>query len=124
MLAEDDQPGRVTIDPVHDQRPPLAAPPQMILDLFEDRCRRLADVERHRQESRRLVEDDQVVVFEDDPKRALADGVRAAPGGAGPIDPHADVVAGVDTGRAVSGRGFDVVDEHAPAFQRRDHAAA
>src|SRR5690348_9628965 len=58
MLREDDQSGRVPIDTVYDERPPLARPPQMILDLFEDRCRRLANIERHRQQSRRLVEDD------------------------------------------------------------------
>ena len=124
MLGEDHQSRRITIDPVHDQRTLRADPPHMVLDLFEDRRRRLTDVERHRQKSRRLVEDDQVVVFEDDAKRAPANGIGAAPGGARPIGPHADVVAGGDAGRTVRGGAFDAVDEDASALQRGDDAAA
>ena len=65
ILREDDQPGRVAIDAVHDERPAFAAA-QVFRQQFVDRRRILSPLERHRQQARRLIDDHQYIVFVDD----------------------------------------------------------
>ena len=62
-LREDDEAGRVEVDAMHDERSPLAARAEMILDVVVRRHRAGPPLERDRQHAGRLVEDDERVVF-------------------------------------------------------------
>ena len=95
ILREDDQPGRVAIDAVHDERPAFAGA-QVFREQFVDRRRVLSPLERHREQARRFVDDHQHIVFVDDLEVLRAANRRGARGpfrAAGAIHPHADGVA-------------------------------
>ena len=81
-------------------------------------------LERHRQETGRLVDDDEAVVFVDDVQ--VADDADAGTGfrAAGTVDPEADVVSlGQRPGRVAHQR-FLAVDVDLAAFQRGRRLAA
>ncbi len=93
MLRKDDQPGGVLVDPMDDERTALAVGSETVLDqLVHRRHIRLA-LERHREEPRRLVDDDQIVVFVDNVELSRATSARTGLRAARPIDPEADDVA-------------------------------
>ncbi len=79
-LGEQHQARRIAIDPVHDERAPPAAPAQIDLEILEHRARVVAALQRqrHRQQSGRLVQHDQRLVFVD--HRQIATRRRASSG--------------------------------------------
>ena len=60
---KNDEPRRVLIDPVHDEWTPLAVRSIPVLERIENRRRSGTAFERHGKQSRRLVDDDDRVVF-------------------------------------------------------------
>ena len=55
VFREDDEAGRVAVDPVHDERPALVRA-EVILDQLLDRRGVASSIERHRQQSRWFVQ--------------------------------------------------------------------
>ena len=64
--GEDDETRGVLVDPMDDKRPPLAERPEVILDLLVDRRRVAFPLQRYAEQARRLVDDEQGLVLEDD----------------------------------------------------------
>jgi hypothetical protein len=79
---------------VDDEGTPLAARPEAVLNLVEHGRRLALAFQRHREQSRRLVHDNQLVVFVHHVQIACRPGPRPPLRAAGAIDPHADDVAG------------------------------
>ena len=78
VLREDDEPRRVAIDAMYDERPhPAPASADVIRDLIVDGRRVRLALERHGQQAGRLVHDEQVVVFVQDLQ--VADDAHARP---------------------------------------------
>src|SRR4051812_15984028 len=94
VLGEQHQAGRVAVDAVHDERPPPAALPEIALEILEHRRRVVAPAqwERHGEETRRLVEDDERIVLVDDAQLAIVARRESALRAAGAIHPQADDV--------------------------------
>src|SRR4051812_20943567 len=95
LFGEDDQAGRIAIDAMHDEWPPLTVRTQMLGHLIVDGRRSAPAFERNGKEARRLVENDKHVVFVNNPQIAGSLGSSCAgAGAAGAIHPHADEIAG------------------------------
>ncbi len=115
---EHDEPRRVAVDPVDDQRPPLATRMKMRQKLVGDR--RIAAVsQRDRQQPGRLIDHDQRIVLVNDcqlpgPCRPWGAAARAA----GPVHPHPDRIAGDEAYPGVRWSDFVLVDEYLSALQR------
>ena len=123
-LGEHDEPRGVAVDAVHDERPPLAARAEMILDFLVHRRRVASALERDDEQPGRLVQDQQRVILVDDAEIA-----RRPDGGtplrrAGPVHPDADDVAGVEARARGVGAGLHAVDEHLAARDRRGRRCA
>ena len=83
---------------------------QVIPDLFVDRRRRAAPLERHREQAGRLVQHQHCLVFVDDLHVGVGvDGRRAPFRAAGPVHPHADDIA---AGETSGGEGWRPLRRH------------
>src|SRR5262245_50310701 len=109
---------------MHDERPPLAARPEVILDETIGRLGAGAPFERHREHARRLVEDDERSVFEEEVEAARTEGPWLPRRAARPIHPDGDYVAFTQSPRSIVPAGLGVADEDlAPLERGRDTAA-
>ena len=132
MLRDHDETRRVAIDAVDDERPPIAMRPEMIFEDVDDRCRRVFLRQRHGEQARRFVDDDQVVVFVQDwqscrscPSRATCPMDRRAPmRAAGPIDPDADAIVDRQAGGRVFRARLAIVQKDLAADNRVGRAGA
>jgi hypothetical protein len=112
------------IDPVHDERPPLPARPEVRFDLIVDRQCLGAPLQRHGEQTRRLVHHDQRLVLVDDVQVAdLRAGCRR-PGTARPIHPDAHEIADGQPASGIRRSDFDAVEKYLASLERGEGAAA
>src|SRR6266545_2507328 len=120
VLREHDEPRRVLVDPMNDQRTALARWTQVALHLVVHRWRRTLAFQRHRQKARGLVDDNQRGVFEQD--FDVAGGLRSRPRrlrAARAVHPDPHAIAVLEPARRRIAPRFVVVDEDLAARQRR-----
>src|SRR5580765_5720423 len=107
---------------MHGQRLALAVRSEMVNELLENGRRLYLALERHREHTRRLVDDDERVVFEDDTQVAGSGG-RSTARAPGPIHPDADSIAGRQLHGSRARGNLARVDEYPPAIERDRRAA-
>ena len=122
--CEHDEAGRVAVDSVDHERARLPARPQVVQNPIVRGGRPATPLERDREQTSRLVQHHQRLVFEDDGEIAARERAGAPPGAARPVHPDADEVAGGQVGGGVGWRRFGAVEEHLAALERSDGAAA
>ena len=118
ILREDDQTGGVLVDAMDDEGTALAVGSEAVFDLLVDGGHIRLPLERHRQETGRLVHDDQVVVFEHDVEVADTTDARTCLRAAGPVHPQADHVAGGEPASRVGQADLDRVDVDLASLER------
>src|SRR6185503_494872 len=123
-LREQDEAGRVAVDTMDDKRPPAAALPEIDLQILEDGWSVVPALrwQRHREEARRLVQDDQRVVLVDDLQVALLAERHTALRAPRPIHPQPDHVARREPRAGVAERRLAIVDEHLATVERARRA--
>ena len=109
---------------MHYERPPLAVRPQVGLELFVRGRRFALALERHRQKSGGLVDDDQHVVLMQDLEIARFGRAALTPRAPGPVYPDTDHVAAPQERSRVGTAGFGAVDEYLASLERRRDASA
>ena len=124
-LREDNEPRRITIDPVYDKRPTLSARSQVLDEFVFDRRSLAAAGQRNTQQPGGLVDHNQHIVLVDDAQLAFFRATRTAPmRGTRTIDPDSHAIAIVQAPTAVFECRFDLVHEYFPAFERNGCAAS
>ena len=119
-LGEHDEPRRVAVDPVDDQRPPLSAWTEMVFDQVVHRRRVAAPLEGDDEQPGRFVQHEQRIIFINDLESARSGG--AASGAAGAIHPGTHDVTDAEERRPGRGGGFRAVEKDLPAVERRKHS--
>src|SRR5438093_7060641 len=112
VFRDDDEPGGVAIDSMHDQRSPATMRAKMAIEFLDDRRRLTAARQRHGQEPGRLVHDNQVVVFINDADLTRLARRWVALRASGTIHPHANPIAGVEASRRIADNRLVFVDEY------------
>src|SRR5580765_5841021 len=107
---------------MHGQRLALAVRSEVVNELLENGRRLYLALERHGEHPRRLVDDDERVVFEDDTQVAGSRG-RSTARAPGSIHPDADAIAGRQLHGSCARGNLDRVDEY-PSSIERDRCAA
>ena len=122
---EDHQARCIAVDAVNGQGRALASRTKMRGQQFLDARRIALPRQRHGQESGRLVDNDQCVVFVNDLQLAGSAGAAPTlPGAARPIHPHPDTVASAEPASRIERRDLIVIDEDLAALERGQRAAA
>src|SRR5688500_2888982 len=116
VLRKEHNPGRVAIDPVHDERLPFPVRPQMVLDLIEDRHFFIFSLEWNGQKPSGLVEHDEKLIFVKNPQWPRAEWRGSPARAAGAIVPYANLIAGLQLHSHVLRPDFRAVHEHLAAL--------
>jgi hypothetical protein len=122
VLGKQHEARRVTIDTVDDERVPFTVRPHVLDEVVINGIRSALPLERNGEQSSRLVHDQQLIVFVQDPEIGDRCRSKPSPRAPGPVPPETDDVADHQAGAGILQAGFPVVEIHLTPLKRDRHA--